>query len=393
MIKLWKRQKISLPHTKIINKFCLSLFIIIYACALLILQPISKIPVKVYAFTQSRGECCVEIGTNTVLFEHNSRQKLPMASTTKVITAITVLENAGLSEIVEIDADCVGIEGSSIYLKEGEKYTVEDLLYGLMLRSGNDAAVALAMHVGKNINNFCEMMNDICRKVGANNTNVTNPHGLNDENHYTTAEDLAKIAAYALKNETFKQIVSTQKRIATELISGNKRTFINKNKLLYRDKNCYGVKTGYTKIAGRCLVSAFENDGMNLVCVVLNSPQMYERSEEIAQICFQNYVYKLIVDKQEFEKVFSIDEMKTLTIDGDIKEIKLKDDNRKNYEARITLNDFAKTAKKGSILGKIDIYSQNQLIYSRKIYTLIDITNERLMQILKDKAQNYQRYI
>ena len=393
MIKLWKRQKISLPHTKIINKFCLSLFIIIYACALLILQPISKIPVKVCAFTQSRGECCVEIDTNTVLFEHNSRQKLPMASTTKVITAITVLENAGLSEIVEIDANCVGIEGSSIYLKESEKYTVEDLLYGLMLRSGNDAAVALALHVGKSISGFCEMMNGICRKVGANNTNVTNPHGLNDENHYTTAEDLAKITAYALKNETFKQIVSTQKRIATELISGNKRSFINKNKLLYRDKNCYGVKTGYTKIAGRCLVSAFENDGMNLVCVVLNSPQMYERSEEIAQTCFQNYGYKLIVDKQEFEKVFSIDEMKTLTIDGDIKEIKLKNDNRKNYEARITLNDFAKTAKKGSILGKIDIYSQNQLIYSRKIYTLIDITNERLMQILKDKAQNYQRYI
>ena len=146
-------------------------------------------------------------------------------------------------------------------------------------------------------------------------------------------------------------------------------------------------------MAGRCLVSAFENDGMNLVCVVLNSPQMYERSEEIAQTCFQNYGYKLIVDKQEFEKVFSIDEMKTLTIDGDIEEINLKNDNRKNYEARITLNDFAKTAKKGSILGKIDIYSQNQLIYSRKIYTLIDITNERLMQILKDKAQNYQRYI
>lgn len=262
-----------------------------------------------------------------------------------------------------------------------------------MLRSGNDAAVALALHVGKSISGFCEMMNGICRKVGANNTNVTNPHGLNDENHYTTAEDLAKITAYALKNETFKQIVSTQKRIATELISGNKRSFINKNKLLYRDKNCYGVKTGYTKIAGRCLVSAFENDGMNLVCVVLNSPQMYERSEEITQTCFQNYGYKLIVDKQEFEKIFSIDEMKTLTIDGDIKEIKLKNDNRKNYEARITLNDFAKTAKKGSILGKIDIYSQNQLIYSRKIYTLIDITNERLMQILKDKAQNYQRYI
>ncbi len=393
MIKLWKRQKISLPHIKTINKFCLSLFIIIYACAIFLLQPMTASPVKVCAFTQSRGECCIEIDTNTVLYEHNSHQKLPMASTTKVITAITVLENAELNEIVEINANCVGIEGSSIYLKEGEKYTVEDLLYGLMLRSGNDAAVALALHVGKNISGFCEMMNEICRKVGANNTSVTNPHGLNDENHYTTAEDLAKIAAYALKNETFKQIVSTQKRVATELVSGNKRTFINKNKLLYRDKNCYGVKTGYTKIAGRCLVSAFENDGMNVVCVVLNSPQMYERSQEIAQNCFQNYEYKVIVDKKEFENVFLIDEMKTLTIDSDIKEIKLKDADEKTYETRITFNDFTKTIKKGNILGKIDIYSQNQLIYSRKIYTLIDITNERLMQILKDKAQNYQRYV
>lgn len=393
MIKLWKRQKISLLHTKTINKFCLSLFIIIYACAIFISQGISPSPVKVCAFTQSRGECCVEIDTGTVLFEHNSSQKLPMASTTKVITAITVLENARLNEIVEINANCVGIEGSSIYLKEGEKYTIEDLLYGLMLRSGNDAAVALALHVGKSISNFCETMNNLCRKFGANNTNVTNPHGLNDEEHYTTAEDLAKIAAYALKNETFKQIVSTQKRIATELVSGNKRTFVNKNKLLYRDKNCYGVKTGYTKIAGRCLVSAFKNDGMNVVCVVLNSPQMYERSEEIAQTCFQNYVYKEIVVKQKFEKFFSIDDVKTITIDNDVKEIKLKGDDKKTYEVRISLNDFVKTVKKGNILGKIDIYSQNQLIYSRKIYTLIDITNERLMQIIKDKAQNYQRYV
>lgn len=392
MIKLWRKQKILLLHIKTINRFFLTLLILLHSFTILETQTTTRIS-KVYAFTQSMGECCIETSTNEVLFEHNSHQKLPMASTTKIITAITVLENASLDETVEITDSCEGIEGSSIYLKKGEKYTVEDLLYGLMLRSGNDAAIALALHIGKNTDDFCQIMNNLCKKIGATNTNVCNPHGLNEENHYTTAEDLAKITVYALKNTTFKQIVSTQKKVVTEIISGNTRCFVNKNKLLYRDKRCYGVKTGYTKKAGRCLVSSFQGNDFDVVCVVLNSPQMYERSQEIAQSCFDKYACKIIIGKKSFEDAFSIGDLKTLTIDGDLKEIKLNNCKTESYEVRIDFNNLNKNTKKGGILGKIDIFSQNQLIYSKKIYTLLDIKDERLIQVIKEKARDYQRCI
>jgi len=243
----------------------------------------------VKAYSLSTAEICIDIRTGKVLHKLNENEKLPIASTTKILTCITALENYDCNKVINVNKNTVGIEGSSIYLKENEKYTILSLLYGLMLRSGNDAAETIACV--ENRNDFILKMNNLSKKVGAINSNFINPHGLHDKNHYSTAYDLAKITSYALKNETFCKIVSSKKVIVKELSQNVNKIYYNKNKLLNTLDGCIGVKTGYTKKSGRCLVSACKKDNLTLVCVVLNSPQMYERSIEIYEKCFKNYNY------------------------------------------------------------------------------------------------------
>ena len=222
----------------------------------------------------SKAECVIDFDTGKILHAKNGEIPLPMASTTKILTAITILESGkDLEEEISIPQTAVGIEGSSVYLQCGDRYTILDLLYGLMLRSGNDCAIALALHIGGTIADFCSKMNYIAQKAGALNSNFENPHGLSSPKHYTTAQDLCYITRYALKNEFFEQIVSTSYYAP--------RGWKNKNKMLTSYEGAIGVKTGYTKQAGRCLVSAARRDGKTLICAVLNCPSMYERSAEL----------------------------------------------------------------------------------------------------------------
>ncbi len=202
--------------------------------------------------------------TQTVLEERNSKSTLPMASTTKIMTALLVLEQVSLEEIVEIPQEAVGVEGTSLYIKKGEKYTVNELLYGLMLQSANDCAEALAWYVGKgDVSSFVKQMNDKAKSLGLKNTKFANPSGLPDKEHYTTAYELAVIMFYAMKNPKFRKITSTTQY----KIHGN--TIVNHNKLLKLYSDCIGGKTGYTMAAGRCLVSMAERRGVSLICVTL----------------------------------------------------------------------------------------------------------------------------
>ena len=228
---------------------------------------------------EGKAECVVELETGRILHEKSANLTLPMASTTKILTAITVLENCkNLNEEIMIPQSAVGVEGSSVYLQCGEKYTVLDLLYGLMLRSGNDCATALALYFGGNISSFCVKMNLLAQKAGALNSHFENPHGLPAKNHYTTALDLCYITRYAMKNEVFAKIVSTKLY--------EPRNWKNKNKLLISYDGAIGVKTGYTREAGRCLVSAAKRDGRVVICTVLNCAPMYERSAELLDKAF-----------------------------------------------------------------------------------------------------------
>ena len=235
----------------------------------------------------AKGAVLIESRTGKVLYAKNAHEKLPMASTTKIMTALLAIENGNLNDIVETDASAYGTEGSSIYLDYEEKISLKDLLYGLMLSSGNDAAVAIAVHIGKGTNKFAEMMNARAKSIGALNTNFVTPNGLHDENHYTTAYDLARITAVAMKSPVFREIVSTQYYRAET--GAKPRTFKNKNKILWEYDGGSGVKTGYTKIAGKCLVFSAERNGMEVIGVVLNCPGMFDDAKAMMNYAFENY--------------------------------------------------------------------------------------------------------
>ena len=233
--------------------------------------------------------------TDSVLFEKNIHERRAMASTTKIMTAVVVLENADVSDIVTVPESCAGTEGTSMYLKEGEKLTVSDLLYGMLLQSGNDAANTLAYYVGDgDISCFVDMMNDTAKKIGLKNTHFKNPSGLPDDEHYSTAFDMAKLAEYALGIDGFSEIVSTNRKT----VAG--RTLTNHNKLLRTYEGANGFKTGYTKAAGRCLVSGALRDNMQLIAITLSAPDDWNDHKEMFDFGFSNFaLYK--EEKAEFE--------------------------------------------------------------------------------------------
>ncbi|MBQ8175333.1 MAG: D-alanyl-D-alanine carboxypeptidase [Clostridia bacterium] len=219
-----------------------------------------------------------------------------MASTTKIMTALVVLSHCRLDEAVTVSADAVGIEGSSVYLKVGEEQTVENLLYALLLASANDAAAALAIHVAGSIEAFAELMNEQARTLSLSDTHFTNPHGLYDEAHYTTAIDLARISAAAMENETFARIVATKSKVITTGDGETARTLQNHNKLLRLYEDCVGIKTGFTKKSGRCLVSAAERDGMRLIAVTLDAPDDWRDHAALLDLGFSLYEGYTVAD-------------------------------------------------------------------------------------------------
>ena len=234
--------------------------------------------------------------SGAVLFEKNADLRRPIASTTKIVTALTVLRlERDLTRAVTIPANCCGVEGSSLYLKEGETLTLSDLLYGLMLSSANDAAASLAVLTAGSIEAFADRMNETAREAGAINSHFVNPHGLDDPAHYSTARDLALLASKALDDETFRAIVST-KRKTVPAPDGGKRWLINHNKLLNLLPGCVGVKTGFTKKSGRCLVSAAERDGELLVAVTLNAPNDWNDHIALFDYGFESLEKRTLLD-------------------------------------------------------------------------------------------------
>ena len=240
------------------------------------------------AYNHTSAVALLDANSGEFLYCENADVKMEIASTTKILTAIVVIENADVFMTYEIPRAAVGIEGSSIYLQSGEKWRILDLLYGMMLRSGNDAATALALATSESLEKFTELMNDTALKIGATNSHFINPHGLHDEAHYSTARDMALITAYALRCPIFKEICKTKTHTCEKVCGEGKEkvVFYNKNKLLYSYPDAIGVKTGYTKHAGRCLVSAAERNGIRLVCVTLNEGDTYGVSKSLFEKYF-----------------------------------------------------------------------------------------------------------
>ena len=223
-----------------------------------------------------------------------------MASTTKIMTALIACECGDVDREVRINDAAVGIEGSSIYLTKGEVLTLRQLVYALMLASANDAATAIAYEIGGSIEGFARLMNDRARQLGLTSTHFTNPHGLHDAEHYTTAYELAKITQEALKNKIFREICSS-KNVALPFGDGDGTRYIaNHNKLLKSYSGAIGVKTGFTKASGRCLVSAAERDGLCLIAVTLNAPDDWRDHTSLLDFGFSNYKRLKIADSGEF---------------------------------------------------------------------------------------------
>lgn len=230
-------------------------------------------PMKVGAVsTSAKGAVLLNADTGEIIYSKNCDERLPMASTTKIMTGLLLCEYGNFDREITVTAEMVRVEGSSMGLLAGDKVTLHDLLYGLMLASGNDAANVIAYVLGGGLDGFVQMMNNKAEALGLKNTHFATPSGLDADDHYTTAYELGIITMHALRNETFAQAVSTQKATLNYGNPPYKRSLSNHNKLLKLFENAVGVKTGFTKKSGRCLVSAAKREGKSVIAVTLNDP-------------------------------------------------------------------------------------------------------------------------
>lgn len=257
---------------------------------------------SVYAADISaEAACVISADTGEVIFEKNAYERHSMASTTKIMTGLLAVESGKGNEVVTISKNAQNQEGSSVYLREGERILLSDLTYALMLNSGNDAAVAIAEYLAGSCDAFAERMTARARELGAKNTSFKNPNGLEAEGHYTTAFDLAAIGAAAIKNKQFEKIVSTKSKTVRQ-DSGQFLYLTNHNKLLKSYEGAVGIKTGFTKAAGRCLVSAAERDGGRLVAVTLNAPDDWNDHKKLLDEAFEKTTTETVVKKGEVLK-------------------------------------------------------------------------------------------
>ena len=339
------------------------------------------------------------------LYGKSEDKKVKMASTTKIMTAIVVLENYDLNKQAEISKKAAGTGGSRLGLKTGDKITIHDLLYGLMLCSGNDAAVALAENVAGSIPQFSELMNKKAEELNLTNTHFESPHGLDSDRHYTTAYELAILSDYALKNPTFSKIVGTKTYTIT--INGSPKTLSNTNELLGNLNGVYGIKTGFTNGANRCLVTACKRGNMDFICVVLGADTKKFRTQDsikLIEYCFKNYEY---INTQEIAKnEFELWEKNNLNkisvykgISNDV-ELELKKSDITIFPIKKELKDSVKTIislntnmiapiNKGDALGNIQIISDNNVIYNANILASNDITKRNIINYLLIFFKNY----
>ena len=322
----------------------------------------------------ARSASLYEPTTKTFLFAKNADERLPMASTTKIMTALVALENTRLDEQIYIPSEACGVEGSSLYLTPGEILTAKDLLYGLMLRSANDAAVAIACHVAGNIESFSSLMNEKAANLGLKNTNFENPHGLDSQNHYTTARELAIISAEALKSDTFREIVSTKSAIITNT-EGFSRTIVNHNKLLRLYDGAIGVKTGYTKKSGRSLVGAAQRDEITLVSVTLDAPDDWNDHAKLLDRGFsslsafslsegeRSYSLPIISGTRDRLSVYNSEGFKTVY-----------ETSSEAPQIRVELPRYvAAPIKKGQKIGKLSVIKDGAVIFETDMIAAEDI--------------------
>ena len=348
-----------------------------------------------------KAMCVIEPNSGREILGYNSQEKMYMASTTKIMTLLVALENiSDYQKEVVVDDSAVGIEGTSIYLKKGEKIKIIDLMYGLMLASGNDSAVALAIIASGSENNFVKLMNDYAKKLNLKNTHFDNPHGLHSETHYTTAYELAKITATAMQNETFRKIVSTKRYTIPKTNCTNTERFLkNKQKLLFDDnlqKSGFvatGVKSGFTPEAGRCLVSSATISNKELISVVLNCPDMFVVSEKLLKEAEQKFEVKNLIENYSFVSNVPVQNSKTASVKVYTKagfSYPIFADEKDAFNVVLNLPEYLSAPiKKDEVVGNIKVMQNGVEIFSCEVYSFADVKEITLKDIASDIIKQF----
>ncbi len=347
-------------------------------------------PINVYALidvtnqntsVNAKAAVVIEASTGEILFGQNETEKLPMASTTKIMTALLTLEQPDLDEEFTVDSEAIKAEGSSMGLCEGDTVTLYNLAGGMLSASGNDAANAAAVKIAGNKDKFVEMMNERAKLLNMKNTHFANPSGLPDDNHYSTAKDMAILGAVAMQNPKFKEISS---KPYIQLNFGNppyKRTLRNHNKLLKLYEGCVGVKTGFTDKAGRCLVSAVEKNGITLICVTLNCPDDWNTHIFLYNKYFNCVEKKTTVpiNNLKLNVVGGIKDSITASGQGNVEYIVIKDNSViKELTTKVYTDKFYYAPiKKGDIMGKVEYYKDDILISATELRADEDVLDIR----------------
>ena len=353
----------------------------------------------------SRAYVVIDRKSNTVLVGKNENQKKKMASTTKIMTALIVIENCDLSETVEISKKSASTGGSRLGLKTGDKITVYDLLYGLMMRSGNDSAVALAEHTAGSISIFADLMNQKAVELGLSNTHFVTPHGLDEDEHYTTAYELALLSNYAMNNEIFAKIVGTKNYTIT--INGYPKTLTNTNELLGSLNGVYGIKTGFTNGANRCLVTCCKRGEMDLICVVLGADTKKYRTTDsikLLEYSFSNFKYVNIEEmvsnyfetwKENNKNSFTINKGISSYLDLKYEDLEhstipIRNDLVDKFQFYITCDYILDSPiSKGTSIGTITLSLEDKTIYSGNIITDSDVEKKSIFDYMLYFYKNF----
>lgn len=355
----------------------------------------------------SRSCVVLDRVSQSILYGKNEKKQVKMASTTKIMTAIVVLENSSLDRTVEVSKKAAGTGGSRLGLKTGDKITLRDLMYGLLLCSGNDAAVCLAESIAGNVPEFCHLMNQKAKELNLTNSHFESPHGLDSDQHYTTAYELALLSDYALKNPTFFNMVGTKNYTVT--INGYPKKLSNTNELLGNLNGVYGIKTGFTNGANRCLVTACKRGNMDVICVVLGADTKNFRTKDsikLLEYSFQNYEYfnlkdfvsTFLSDWQTKNSHFFLVEKGIsndieIQIDSNLEDfsyLPLKKELIPTVKAELSVSPALQAPiQQGDVLGTLKIFSQDTTIAEFNVISNTSIRKNKIFDYLFNFLKAY----
>lgn len=334
--------------------------IIVFVLCLMIITPL-----HVYSLGEdAKAITVMDMDSNRVLYGKNENSQMLIASITKIMTAIVAIESGKINDIVTVDDSILKAYGSGIYIKPGEEISLLDLVYGLMLRSGNDAAVMIANYVSGSIEDFSQAMNNKAQKIGMKNTIFYNPHGLDEETqNKSTSYDMALLMSYAMENEIFKKIVGTK----SHKVTTNKNSYVwkNKNKLLFTYKYTTGGKTGFTDHARRTLVTSASKDNLNITVVTLNDPSDFTEHKEAYEYVFNNYTKYKILNKYTFEVKNNKFDAK-LYIKNDYY-YPIKENEKNKFSINIKLEENKRNIRNNEV-GIVEVFFDNKLVHEEKVY-------------------------